>query len=402
MDTAHKCKATTRLEESDKAFAKRLKDGQNWHQQVQSASETLTSEISTPVTQPGTPANADDANDKDSNYDIEVLDDPPNTSDPDQAEDGQGKKALVDSQEDLGESTIIPCEQWLISNSEDKLYKTYRSPIYVFYLPPMFKIEDKKHLQVFWCAAKECITLGGHIIKRNMLTGDRSSTSNLNGHASKYFGEDAIASAMNMKDLRVAHDVMKDKINLWRSGSIKAAFEHVAQGKVTCSTKPPTILEVCANHVCWMCESKQPFELVKDAGYHLNMKSGWPQQYILAPTTVAEDVQQVFLGGQKLIAIVLWVRNTFRTMSDIVSNPQKCAPTQAHEGKLHFGTDCWMSPNQQVYMAVTVQYATKGVMNVWLLDIVEVTHRHTGAELAAQFVKVLDAFGISDKVSDSA
>ena len=48
---------------------------------------------------------------KDSNYNIEVLDDPPNTSNPDQAEDGQGKKVLVDSQEDLGESTIIPCEQ---------------------------------------------------------------------------------------------------------------------------------------------------------------------------------------------------------------------------------------------------------------------------------------------------
>ena len=67
MDTARKRKATTRLEESDKAFAKRLKDGQNQHQQVQSASETLTSEISTPVTRPGTPANANDANDKDSN-----------------------------------------------------------------------------------------------------------------------------------------------------------------------------------------------------------------------------------------------------------------------------------------------------------------------------------------------
>ena len=50
-------------------------------------------------------------------------------------------------------------------------------------------------------------------------------------------------------------------------------------------------------------------------------------------------------------------------------------------------------------MAVTVQYASKGVVNTWLLDIVEVGSRHTGAELAAQFAKVLDVFGISDKVS---
>ena len=31
---------------------------------------------------------------KDSNYNIEVLDDPPNTSNPDQAKDGQGKRRL--------------------------------------------------------------------------------------------------------------------------------------------------------------------------------------------------------------------------------------------------------------------------------------------------------------------
>ena len=75
---------------------------------------------------------------------------------------------------------------------------------------------------------------------------------------------------------------------------------------------------------------------------------------------------------------------------------------QAHEGKLHFGTDCWTSPNQWAYMVVTIQYATKGVMNAWLLDIVKVAHRHTSAELTAQFAKVLDVFGISDKVSSSA
>jgi hypothetical protein len=188
------------------------------------------------------------------------------------------------------------------------VYKTYRSPIYVFYLPPVFKIEDKKYLQVFRCAAKECITTGGHIIKRNMRTGDRSSTSNLIAHANKCFGEDAITSAMKVKDLRVAREVMKDKINLRRSGSITAAFERVAQGKITYSTKPASNQEVRANHVRWMCESKRPFELVKDPGYHLNMKTGRPQQYIPSLTTVARDVRQVFLAGRKLIAMNLQVR----------------------------------------------------------------------------------------------
>jgi len=33
-----------------------------------------------------------------------------------------------------------------------------------------------------------------------------------------------------------------------------------------------------------------------------------------------------------------------------------------------------------------------------LLDIMEVTHSHSGLNLAAGFVKILDDFGISDKV----
>jgi hypothetical protein len=64
----------------------------------------------------------------------------------------------------------------------DKLYKTFKSPIYVFYLTPIFKVENRKHYQTFKCAAKECRT-GGHIVKRNMDTGDATSTScyNTNG-----------------------------------------------------------------------------------------------------------------------------------------------------------------------------------------------------------------------------
>ena len=50
-------------------------------------------------------------------------------------------------------------------------------------------------------------------------------------------------------------------------------------------------------------------------------------------------------------------------------------------------------------MAMSVQYASAGIVNAWILDIIEVAHRHTGAELADQLVMVLDAFGICDKVS---
>lgn len=50
-------------------------------------------------------------------------------------------------------------------------------------------------------------------------------------------------------------------------------------------------------------------------------------------------------------------------------------------------------------MAMSVQYASAGIVNAWILDIIEVAHRHTGAELADQLVMVLDAFGIHNKVS---
>ena len=49
-------------------------------------------------------------------------------------------------------------------------------------------------------------------------------------------------------------------------------------------------------------------------------------------------------------------------------------------------------------MAITVQYETDGIVNEWLLDIIEVGRRHTGERLAIEFEKVLDNFGISNKV----
>ena len=50
-------------------------------------------------------------------------------------------------------------------------------------------------------------------------------------------------------------------------------------------------------------------------------------------------------------------------------------------------------------MAVTVHFEEKGVPVSMLLDIVEVAKSHSGLNLAAAFAKVLQDFGISDKVS---
>ena len=50
-------------------------------------------------------------------------------------------------------------------------------------------------------------------------------------------------------------------------------------------------------------------------------------------------------------------------------------------------------------MAVTVHFKNEGVPMAMLLDIVELPCSHSGFNLAAVFVKILEDFGISDKVS---
>lgn len=66
---------------------------------------------------------------------------------------------------------------------------------------------------------------------------------------------------------------------------------------------------------------------------------------------------------------------------------------------MSFATDAWTSPNHRAYVAVTVHFEHKGKPMCLLLDIVEVPRSHSGRNLAAAFTKILDDFGISDKVS---
>ena len=61
--------------------------------------------------------------------------------------------------------------------------------------------------------------------------------------------------------------------------------------------------------------------------------------------------------------------------------------------------DAWTSPNHKVDVAITVHLEKNGVPVSMLLDIIEVACSHSGLNLAATFTKILDDFGISDKVS---
>jgi hypothetical protein len=72
---------------------------------------------------------------------------------------------------------------------------------------------------------------------------------------------------------------------------------------------------------------------------------------------------------------------------------------QEYDGALNFATDAWTSPNHRAYVAVTVHFECKGVPISMLLDLVEVAKSHSGVNLAEAFAKVLEEFGIKDKVS---
>lgn len=71
---------------------------------------------------------------------------------------------------------------------------------------------------------------------------------------------------------------------------------------------------------------------------------------------------------------------------------------QQYNGKLSFATDAWTSPNHKAYVAITVHLEKEGLPFSMLLDLVEVSKSHTGANLARAFADVLEKFGIEKKV----
>ncbi len=121
----------------------------------------------------------------------------------------------------------------------------------------------------------------------------------------------------------------------------------------------------------------RPFKIVEDRGFRKLMKTGRPGYHLPSKETVSRDVKQVFAKCRQRIATML----------------------QEYEGLLNFATDAWTSPNHKSYVATTVHFESKGDPIAMLLDLAEVARSHTGINLACEFEKVLEDFGISHKVS---
>jgi len=62
-------------------------------------------------------------------------------------------------------------------------------------------------------------------------------------------------------------------------------------------------------------------------------------------------------------------------------------------------TNCWTSPNHCAYIAITVHLEHNSEPFLILLDIVELAQSHLGENLAQEFAKILDEYGIASKVS---
>jgi hypothetical protein len=71
---------------------------------------------------------------------------------------------------------------------------------------------------------------------------------------------------------------------------------------------------------------------------------------------------------------------------------------QEYDGNLNFATDAWTSPNHKAFMAFTIHFEHEGTPISMLLDLVKVAKSHSGVNLAEAFAKVLEDFGIQDKV----
>ena len=172
----------------------------------------------------------------------------------------------------------------------------------------MIELVNGQHIHVFECNAGHCRGKGknARFVRRNLSTADATSTSNLRKHATLCWGKEVVDAAKAAGSALEAREVLKKKDGL-RDGSIAVEFARVGQGKPTFSTHPPTKLESRADHVRWMAESKRPFNLVKDYGYHRVMKNGRPAHYIPSDKSIARDLREVFVKTREQIAKKLQV-----------------------------------------------------------------------------------------------
>ncbi|EPS93986.1 hypothetical protein FOMPIDRAFT_64676 [Fomitopsis schrenkii] len=182
-----------------------------------------------------------------------------------------------------------------------RLQKRWTAPVYAFFKPNV-SIEYIKGrcVHVFRCANTGC----KQQVRRYHGTGDTKSTGNLRKHVKSCWGAEALHAA-DLKDSAVnAQDAVR---TYRRTHDIKVAFGNVGKKTVSFSTRQHTPSETRAEIVRWVSESMRPFNIVKDRGFVLLMKTGRPEYAIPSPTTVGRDVRKVFTRVRERVARMLKV-----------------------------------------------------------------------------------------------
>ncbi|KAI0739257.1 hypothetical protein C8Q80DRAFT_1066304, partial [Daedaleopsis nitida] len=223
--------------------------------------------------------------------------------------------------------------------------------MYTFYEPvPAIEYIDGRQAHLFKCMARGCKVR----VQRFLNKRDTSSTLSLQSHTESCWGIEAVKAAKEAASLKEARDKVVG--GLLQTGSITVFFAR-KEGKVTYSHCPRTKIEAQMEITRWVCESRRSFSIVRDCGYLLLIKTGWPSYYVPSHLTVAQDVKTVFACLRTRTARML----------------------QDYPGCFSFAADAWSSSNHYTYVVVTVHFQHQGEPVILLLDVVAVARLHSGA-----------------------
>jgi len=241
--------------------------------------------------------------------------------------------------------------------------KTWRSVIYSFFHPDVIIKKHNGHVvQIFTCAAKTYKSKAPGV-RHYQDKKDRSSTANLKQHAIPCFRDKAISATLKGE-------------NFTRSSNFFSAFARQGQRPVTHSHRAHTNLEMRAHIARWVAENNRPPSIVSDPELIDLLTTGRPLIKVPSPNTVRRDVKAAYVKCREHTSKVLW----------------------DHPGHIHIATNAWSSTNHHAFVAWTVHLEHEGRMLAFLLDIVEVPESHSRLALAKAFQKMLEGYGLEEKV----
>ncbi|KAE8241191.1 hypothetical protein A4X13_0g7527 [Tilletia indica] len=127
--------------------------------------------------------------------------------------------------------------------------------------------------------------------------------------------------------------------------------------------------------VAWVSQSARPLSVVEDSGF-LAFLSEAQKEMMPSRFTVSRDLDRVFKG---MVAVLK-------------------AELASVDGCFHLAIDVWTSANGHSFLGLIICYQHSGKAIRRLLEMVPFLEAHGGAQLAAATSRVLEKYGIGDRV----